>query len=76
MHTYTKRVTFTPLKKGRYRCNQTGETLTQREILAYVSRFIGGGGGIIGRSNQKSSPPKKKAGGTSHPSGYRAKQKR
>lgn len=74
-HTTVKRVTFHPLSGGRYRCNQTGKVVTQREILSYINQVLGGNTTVaIGRETQ--SPPKKKTNGSSsHPSKYRAKKR-
>ena len=43
MHTFTGRVTFTPLSRGRYRCNQTGKVVTRKQILAQVSEYLASG---------------------------------
>jgi hypothetical protein len=40
MNTNGKRLTFTPLARGRYRCNQTQEVLTQKQILGYVMGLL------------------------------------
>jgi hypothetical protein len=76
MHTFTKRVTFTPLSKGKYRCNQTGRVLTQREILSCVSGVLAGHEhAIIGRKGPNAPPKKAKGSDTAHPSKYRAKHR-
>jgi len=73
MHTFTKRVTFTPLSKGHYRCNQTGKVMTQREILSHVSSILAGAGSAaigVSPKQQPSSTPKR-AKGEKHPSKHR-----
>jgi len=58
MHSYTKSLTFTPLSRGRYRCNQTGQILTQRQILSFVyATFRGEQAPVMKVSAGK--PPKK-----------------
>lgn len=75
MHTMLKQVTFKPLSKGRYRCNQTGKQVTQRDILSYMNQVLGGNVTVaVGRDTQ-SSPKKKTGTGSAHPSKYRAKKR-
>lgn len=74
MHTFTKKVTFAPLSRGRYRCNQTGQVMTRKQILAYVSDIVAGGSGTTVIAQAKGAPPKK-SGGQKHPSKYRTKHR-
>ncbi|MFZ2253283.1 MAG: hypothetical protein WAW13_03905 [Minisyncoccia bacterium] len=70
-----KTLTFKPLSGGRYRCNQTGELKTQRQILAYVNSFLSNGSvavGVASGNTHKGQPPKKKK-DAAHSSKYRAK---
>ncbi len=72
MHTYVKKVTFKPLSRGRYRCNQTGRILTKTQILSYVYQYLTQGDvapAAIGVSNR----PAKKQATSAHPSKYRSK---
>jgi hypothetical protein len=75
MHTFTKRFTFAPLSKGRYRCNQTGAILTQKQILNYVYVYLKTGQAPVLKvsSGPKNSPPKKAQ--TNHPSKHRSKHR-
>jgi len=77
MHTYIKRVTFKPLSGGRYRCNQTGRVLTQKEILSHVSSILAGGKDVaVGVSPiQKGTASPKRSKGEKHASKYRAKHR-
>lgn len=71
MHSYDKKVTFTPLSRGRYRCNQTGQILTKAQILSYVYQYLteGRAPNVLKVQHQ---PPKKKE-VSNHPSKYRKK---
>ena len=77
MHTFTKQVTFTPLSKGKYRCNQTGRVMTQKEILSHVSSFLATGRdtaiGVTPAQKTRTAP--KRAKGEKHPSKYRTKHR-
>ena len=77
MHTFTKRVTFTPLSRGRYRCNQTGKVMTQGMILSHVSSILAGGRNAAVGMTPKQQPPSttRRAKGEKHPSTYRAKHR-
>lgn len=81
MHTFVKKVTFTPLAGGMYRCNQNGRVMTKKQIPSFVSEFLAGissrGNGAILRisgakpnERQRNTPP------TTHVSEYRNKKKR
>ena len=54
MHTFTEDPTFHSLKKGRYRCNQTGQVITQKEISSYLSRYLANDGIVVVRRGAKS----------------------
>lgn len=73
MHSYTKSLTFTPLSKGRYRCNQTGQILTQKQILAYVYGYLRSGQAPVMKVSAGSKPPKKAA--KQHASKYRSRHR-
>jgi hypothetical protein len=75
MHSYTKRVTFTPLSRGRYRCNQTGQTLTQKEILGHVNSMLKGNDHVVVGRQEHAKPQREKKGEITHPSKYRAKHR-
>ena len=74
MDTLTKELTFKPLSRNRYRCNQTGQVMTQSQILSYVHDILNGGNGNIVVNHSANSPTKKKP-GTKHPSKYRSKKR-
>ena len=62
------KVTFKPLSGGRYRCNQTGMVMTQRQILSYVNGLMHGNDHVsVGYQ-----PPQKNK-KTKHRSQYRRK---
>lgn len=71
MHTFTQAVTFTPLSRGRYRCNQNGQVLTQKEILGFVHSLLKTGSAPV--TTIGTGPPKKKA-KTDHVSKYQNKK--
>jgi hypothetical protein len=73
MHSYEKKVTFTPLSRGRYRCNQTGQILTKAQILSYVYQYFTQGSAPIITKIQHQSPKKKTV--SDHPSTYRSKHR-
>jgi hypothetical protein len=74
MHTFTKSLTFTPLSKGRYRCNQSGQILTQKQIIGYVYGSLNSVAAKILKIGHGSSKPPKKA-QKPHPSKYASKHK-
>ncbi len=68
------KLTFKPLSRGRYRCNQTGTIMTQRQILAYVSGFLATGHEVKiapTHSPSPNAPAEEKK--QDHPSKYRTK---
>ncbi len=69
-HETIRRLSYTPLEGGWYRCNQTMQKLRQSQILGHLNNIIGGGSGSI--VIRRGSPPKK-ATGQRHPSKYRQK---
>lgn len=73
MHSFTKSLTFTPLSRGRYRCNQTGQILTQRQILSFVYTTFRGGQAPVMKVSAGGKPPKKAA--KRHASKYRSKKR-
>jgi len=57
MHT----MTFKPLSGGRYKCNQTGVIMTQKQILSYMNSILSQRGSAAinatpPRSKKNSSP--------------------
>lgn len=73
MHSYTKSLTFSPLSKGRYRCNQNGQILTQAQILNYVYSYLRSGQAPVLRVAGDQKPPKKAK--KQHSSKYRNKKR-
>jgi hypothetical protein len=55
--------TFKPLSRGRYKCNQTGQVLTQRQILnGLYEQFTGQKASIkVGASGPAKKSPKKRS---------------
>lgn len=64
--------TFKPLSRGRYKCNQTGQILTQRQILRNVyEQFTGESPNMkVGASGPSKKPSQNRA------SKYRSKQRK
>ncbi len=71
-HHTIKKLSYTPLSDGWYRCNQTNQKLRQSQILGHLSNIIAGGSGT---TVIKRGPPHKKTVGQRHPSKSRQKQR-
>lgn len=73
MHTFNKAITFTPLSRGRYRRNQTGQILTKAQILFYTYQCLTQGDGTPVKIHLQPPPQKKKKPVSTHASKYKKK---
>ena len=74
MHSLDKKVTFKPLSRGRYRCNQTGQIVTKAQILSYVYQYLTQGE-VAPLSVKVTRQSSKKQSVSTHPSKYRSKHR-